>query len=87
MSAAGALLRPLVQVRQSHHHRWPFAASNEVLGAHWMIEVGSKQDAFDWPARCPALDNEVIEVRQVFEMSDFPPAVQKAAGDISAPKA
>ena len=59
----------------------PFAESKEVLGGYWLIQVGSRQEAIDWASRCPALDNEVIEVRQVFEMSDFPPDVQKAAGD------
>ncbi len=59
----------------------PFAESKEVLGGYWMIQVKSRQEAIDWASRCPALDNEVIEVRQVFEMSDFPPDVQQAAGN------
>jgi hypothetical protein len=46
-----------------------------------MIQVKSRQEAIDWASRCPALDNEVIEVRQVFEMSDFPPDVQQAAAN------
>ena len=37
-----------------------------------------------WASRCPALDNEIIEVRQVFEMSDFPPDVRKAAENFEA---
>ena len=57
----------------------PFAEAKEVLGGYWMIQVESKQEAIEWAKRCPASDNEVIEVRQVFEMSDFPPDVQKAA--------
>ena len=59
----------------------PFAESKEVLGGYWMIQVKSRQEALDWASRCPALDNEVIEDRQVFEMSDFPPDVQQAAGN------
>ena len=58
----------------------PFAEAKEVLGGYWMIDVKSKQEAVEWAMRCPASDNEVIEVRQVQEMSDFPPDVQKAAG-------
>ena len=50
----------------------PFAETKEVLGGYWMIEVGSKAEAIVWASRCPASDNEVIEVRQVQEMSDFP---------------
>ena len=57
----------------------PFAEAKEVLGGYWMIQVKSKQEAIEWAKRCHASDNEVIEVRQVFEMSDFPPDVQKAA--------
>ena len=59
----------------------PFAESKEVVGGYWMIQVKSRQEALDWASRCPALDNEIIEVRQVFEMTDFPPDVRKAAGD------
>ncbi|MBI5321633.1 YciI family protein [Bradyrhizobium sp.] len=57
----------------------PFAESKEVLGGYWMIEVNSRQEAIDWAKQCPASDNEIIEIRQVQEMSDFPPDVQQAA--------
>ena len=57
----------------------PFGDTKEALGGYWMIQVKSKQEAIDWASRCPALDNETIEIRQVFEMSDFPADVQKAA--------
>ncbi|MCZ8285498.1 MAG: YciI family protein, partial [Bacteroidia bacterium] len=33
----------------------------------------------EWASRCPGGENEMIEVRQVQEMSDFPPDVQEAA--------
>jgi hypothetical protein len=58
----------------------PFAEAKEVIGGYWMIQVKSKAEAVEWASRCPAADGDVIEVRQVFEMSDFPPEVQKAAG-------
>ncbi len=57
----------------------PFTEAKEVLGGYWMIQVKSKEEAIRWASRCPASENEVIEVRQVQEMSDFPPDVQKAA--------
>jgi hypothetical protein len=57
----------------------PFAEAKEVLGGYWMIEVKSKEEAIEWASRCPASDNEVIEVRQVQEFSDFPADVQAAA--------
>jgi hypothetical protein len=57
----------------------PFTEAKEVLGGYWMIEVKSKDEAIAWAKRCPASNNEVIEIRQVQEMSDFPADVQKAA--------
>jgi hypothetical protein len=57
----------------------PFPEAREVLGGYWMIEVKSKEEAVEWASRCPASDNEIIEVRQVQEFSDFPADVQKAA--------
>ncbi|HEY2536070.1 MAG TPA: YciI family protein [Solirubrobacteraceae bacterium] len=56
----------------------PFAEAKEVIGGYWLIEAASKEEAVEWATRCPASDNETIEVRQVFEMSDFPPEVQEA---------
>jgi hypothetical protein len=58
----------------------PFPEAEPVVGGYWMIQVGSRDEAVEWAKRCPARANEVIEVRQVFEMADFPPEVQKAAG-------
>jgi hypothetical protein len=57
----------------------PFAEAKEVVGGYWMIQVRSKEEAIEWAKRAPMGDNEVIEVRQVQEMSDFPPDVQEAA--------
>jgi hypothetical protein len=57
----------------------PFTEAKEVLGGYWMINVKSKQEAIDWAKRCPASSNEIIEIRQVQEMSDFSPEVQQAA--------
>ena len=61
----------------------PFAETKEVLGGYWMIQVSSKDEAIEWAKRCPASDNEVIEIRQVQEMEDFPADVQKAAAGFS----
>jgi hypothetical protein len=57
----------------------PFIEANEVVGGFWMIQVKSKEEAIEWIKRCPAADGDVIEIRQVFEASDFPPDVQKVA--------
>ena len=57
----------------------PFAEAKEVLGGYWMIQVKSTEEAIEWAKRCPGSDNEVIEVRKVQEIADFPADVQKAA--------
>jgi hypothetical protein len=57
----------------------PFVEAKEVIGGYWMIQVRSKDEAIEWASRCPGSDNEVIEVRQVQEFSEFPPDVQRAA--------
>jgi len=57
----------------------PFAEAKEVVGGYWMIQVKSREEAVEWAKRCPGSENEVIEVRQVQEFSDFPADVQKAA--------
>jgi hypothetical protein len=53
----------------------PFTEAKEVVGGYWMIQVKSKEEAIEWASRCPASENEVIEVRQVQELSDFSPEV------------
>jgi hypothetical protein len=57
----------------------PFAEAKEVVGGYWMIQVKSRDEAIEWAKRCPGSANEVIEIRQVQEMSDFPEDVKKAA--------
>lgn len=57
----------------------PFAEAKECVGGYWMIQVKSKEEAVEWAKRAPMGDDEIIEVRQVQEMSDFPPDVQAAA--------
>jgi hypothetical protein len=57
----------------------PFTEAKEVVGGYWMIQVKSREEAIEWASRCPASENEVIEVRQVQEFGDFPKDVQEAA--------
>jgi hypothetical protein len=57
----------------------PFTESKEVIGGYWMIEVKSREEAIAWAKRCPASSNEIIEIRQVHEMSDFSPELQEVA--------
>ncbi|MBR0696507.1 YciI family protein [Bradyrhizobium lablabi] len=64
----------------------PFTESKEVIGGYWMIDVASRAEAIDWAKKCPASANEIIEIRQVQEMSDFSEEVQQAAATFEAPQ-
>jgi uncharacterized glyoxalase superfamily protein PhnB len=61
----------------------PFPKIKEALGGFWMIKVKSKEEAIKWASRCPASKNEIIEIRQVQELEEFPEDVQKAAAGFS----
>ncbi|MGE0439807.1 MAG: YciI family protein [Gemmatimonadales bacterium] len=56
----------------------PFAEAKELIGGYWMIQARSKEEAVEWARRCPAAAGDVIEIRQIFEMDDFPPDVRAA---------
>lgn len=57
----------------------PFTQAKEVIGGYWIINVKSGEEAVEWARHCPAADGDMIDVRQIFEMPDLPPDVQKAA--------
>jgi len=52
----------------------PFAETKELIAGFWLWQVSSLQEAIEWVKRCPApFEGESeIEIRQVFEASDFP---------------
>ena len=50
----------------------PFREAKDLVGGYWMIQVKTKEEAIEWASRCPASDAQKIELRQVFEFSDFP---------------
>jgi hypothetical protein len=52
----------------------PFAEAKEVLGGYWIIQVKSQEEAIEWAKRAPMGDNEIIEIRQIHEIEDFPPS-------------
>src|SRR5215475_6489130 len=56
----------------------PFPEAKEVIGGYWIIQVHSREEAIEWAKRAPMSNNEVIEVRRIHEMPDFPEDVQKA---------
>ncbi len=55
----------------------PFAEAKDLIAGFWLIQVKSRDEAIEWVKRCPnPLQGEAeIEIRQVFEASDFGPAL------------
>jgi hypothetical protein len=50
----------------------PFTETKELIAGFWLIEVRSKDEAIEWISRAPFEEGEEVEIRQVFEASDFP---------------
>ena len=67
----------------------PFTEVKEVVGGYWIINVKSREEALEWAAKIPGRDNEVVEVRRMFDISDFDPEtqakIQERFGDMDAP--
>lgn len=57
----------------------PFIESKEVFGGYWMVQFASKEEAIEWAKRVPAAEGDTIEIRQVFDVADWPEDAQKAA--------
>jgi hypothetical protein len=52
----------------------PFTEPKELIAGYWLWQVKSMEEAIEWIKRCPCPDSAEegeIEIRQVFEMSDF----------------
>jgi hypothetical protein len=61
----------------------PFAESKEVIGGFYLIEAGSLQEAIDWALKRPVGlgTDDVLEIRQLTELSDLTPNVQHAIAE------
>jgi len=49
----------------------PFAEAKELVGGFWLWQVKSKDEAIEWLKRAPFRNGEEVEIRQVFEATDF----------------
>jgi hypothetical protein len=57
----------------------PFSEAKELVGGYWIIQAKDREEALEWAKRIPQDGRSFVEVRQIFEMSDFPEDVQAAA--------
>ena len=55
-----------------------FVEAKEVIGGYWLLQAKSKEQVVEWMKRCPAQNGDTLEIRQMFEVSDFPEEVQTA---------
>lgn len=56
----------------------PFIETKELVGGFYLIDVKSKAEAIEWALRCPiGLGHEVLEIRQLTELSDLPTELQE----------
>ena len=50
----------------------PFAETKELIGGFWLWQVKSMEEAVEWLKRAPFDGGAEVEIRQVYEVSDFP---------------
>ena len=53
----------------------PFTESKELIGGFWLWQVKSMEEAVEWLKRAPFDGGTEVEIRQVYEVSDFPAEV------------
>jgi hypothetical protein len=49
----------------------PFTETKELVAGFWLWQVKSKDEAIEWLKRAPFRNGEEVEIRQVFEATDF----------------
>lgn len=59
----------------------PFAEAKELVAGFWLIQAPSLQEAVDWAKRVPCVEDGEIELRRLWEMSDFPAPEASAPGE------
>src|SRR5260370_33984376 len=50
----------------------PFAETKELIAGFWLWQLKSMEEAVEWLKRAPFDGGTEVEIRQVFEASDFP---------------
>lgn len=55
----------------------PFTEAKEVVGGYWIIQTRTREEALEWARRIPLDPGSFVEIRQIFEMSEFPEEIQK----------
>jgi hypothetical protein len=57
----------------------PFSEAKELVGGYWIIQAKDAEEAVEWAKRVPQDERSFVEVRQIYEMSDFSEDLAEAA--------
>jgi len=49
----------------------PYAETKEQLGGYYLIDVPDLDAALSWASRCPGASHGTIEVRPIWDMTDY----------------
>src|SRR3954449_4089067 len=91
LTKAGALLAldglhpGVTRVGQGGVTDGPFSEAKELVGGYWIIQAKDAEEAVEWAKRVPQDERSFVEVRQIYELSDFSDEIQDAAQLSEAP--
>jgi len=57
----------------------PYSEAKELVGGYWIIQAKDREEAIEWAKRVPQDGDSFVEVRQIFELSEFSDDLQDAA--------
>lgn len=60
----------------------PAPFSGKGMGGFWIFEVSSKEEALKWAKKAPMEEGDVLEVRQLFESSDFDGDIERRESEL-----
>jgi hypothetical protein len=49
----------------------PFTEAKEIVAGYWMIQAKTKEEAIEWAKKVPAAEGEMVEIRRVWDESEF----------------
>ena len=49
----------------------PFSETEDLVAGYWLWQCRSRDEAIEWLKRAPFTEGEEVEIRQVYELSDF----------------
>jgi hypothetical protein len=55
----------------------PFTEAKEIVGGYWILQTRTREEAIEWARRVPLDPGSFVELRQIFEMTDFPEDIQR----------